>query len=112
MSAAGVTPSMRPAWPRLAGRTAASFCRTSVESPAIAAIVEVGRQLERLVAPHRLDVRLLPLQVDGILRVDRDLLGDRCRNRAELRPDRREPREVDAGKGEQLEGACGGCRPG
>ena len=36
VSAAGVTPSIRAAWPRVAGRIADSFCRISFESPTIA----------------------------------------------------------------------------
>ena len=32
-TAAGVTPGMRPAWPTVAGRTSASFCRTSCDRP-------------------------------------------------------------------------------
>ena len=33
-TAAGVTPATRAAWPTVAGRICASFCRTSFESPA------------------------------------------------------------------------------
>src|ERR1051326_3150526 len=34
-TAAGVTPGMRPACPRVAGRTRLSFCTTSVDKPGI-----------------------------------------------------------------------------
>ena len=36
-TAAGVTPAMRAAWPTVAGRICASFCRTSFDSPATCA---------------------------------------------------------------------------
>ena len=37
VSAAGVMPSIRPAWPMVRGRSACSFCRTSFERPGSAA---------------------------------------------------------------------------
>ena len=44
VSAAGVMPSMRAAWPSVAGRTRRSFSRSSFDRPAIAAIVEIVRE--------------------------------------------------------------------
>ena len=51
------------------------------------------------------DVELLPLDVDGIARIDGELLGDVRIERADLRPDRCEPRDIDIGISQQLEGA-------
>ena len=78
VSAPGVTPSIRAAWPSVAGRTADSFSRASLDRPPIGAVVQVGRQAQVLVPPEGHDVGLLPVEIAGIGRLDLHLLGD-CR---------------------------------
>src|SRR6185437_13024166 len=51
------------------------------------------------------DVELLPLDVDGIARIDGELLGDLRTELADLGPDRCEPRDIDLGVSQQLESA-------
>ena len=55
ITAAGVTPLMRDAWPTERGRAAASFSTTSCDRPGMARVVEVGRQrqLAPAAAPRR-----------------------------------------------------------
>ena len=54
VSAAGVMPSMRPAWPmRARAGSRSSFCAHLVREPGDAGVVEVVRQREALVAPDR-----------------------------------------------------------
>ena len=79
------------------------FLAHFVRKAADRGVVEVGRQFERLVAPHRRGVRLLTFEIDGILRVDADLFGDPGRNAGKRGPDTRKPRPVDAGMGKQIE---------
>ena len=107
VSAAGVTPSMRPAWPRFRRPHGGELLPDLGREPGDRPIVEVRRQLERLVAPHRLDVRLLALQIDGILRVDRR--PARRSAAGSRRAPARSPqaaRSSTSGIGEQLEGAA------
>src|SRR5215471_5134158 len=70
-------------------------------------VIEVGRQQQRLVAPERGDVPLLPLEIAGIARIDLELLGNLRRERGELRPYLRQSCEVDPGIGEELRGTTG-----
>ena len=91
---------------------AESFWRTSVGKPADRRIVEVGGEGERLVPPHRVNVSLLALQIDGVLRVGADLLGDL---RAGSRRAPARSRRAAPGRCPERPGArrpSGGCRPG
>ena len=66
---------MRAAWPRVSGRTAASFSRTSLERPPTARVVEVGGQAQVLVAAEGVDVGVLAIEIAGVGGVDLDLLA-------------------------------------
>src|SRR5262249_11451358 len=49
-------------------------------------VVELLRQLETFITAIGLDVRQLPVEIDGILGADLELLGDLRIQRGELRP--------------------------
>ena len=98
-------PSSRAAWPRLAGRWRSSFWRSSVERPGQRGEGEAVGNGNALVLAEGCDVELLPLDVDGIARIDGELLGDVRIEPADLGPDRCEPRDIDIGISQQLEGA-------
>ena len=72
--AAGVTPEMREARPRVSGRCLLSFCRTSKLRAGTWHVVEVGRQLQVLEMRRPLHLVLLPVDVAGVLGGDLDLL--------------------------------------
>ena len=70
VSAAGVTPSMRAAWPSVAGRIAASFWRRLGGEPMDRAIVQVVRQTHAFVPAEGQNVGVLAVEIAGILGVD------------------------------------------
>ena len=79
VSAAGVMPSSRPAWPMVRGRAAVSFCARLVGEAGHRRIVEVVRQREGFVAAIGGDVGRLAREIDVVFRVGLELLGDRRR---------------------------------
>ena len=81
-SAAGVTPSIRPAWPRLRGRTAENFCRISRDRPGSSGVVDVLRQQQRVVAPIARDVLRLPFDIDRVFGVGLEPGDERARDLA------------------------------
>ena len=66
VSAPGVTPSMRAAWPSVAGRAARQLLARLVGETADAGVVELGRQDQLLVAAERLDVGVLAIEIAGV----------------------------------------------
>src|ERR1043166_8067096 len=58
--------------------------------------------MEGFIAPEGQDVGLLPVQIARIASVDLDLLGYVFAQTLELRPDRAQCREINAGMAEQL----------
>ena len=58
-------------------------------------VIEIVRQCETFIAPIRRDIRRLARQIDIVLGIDLDLLGDFRRELAEARPDFREIRDRD-----------------
>ena len=73
-----------------------------VGEPGDGAISEVARDGDALLFAECGDVQLLPLEVDRVARVDRELRGDVRTERADLGPDLRQPREIDIRISEQL----------
>ena len=71
---------------------------------------EVVRDDDALLFAEGGDVDLLALEIDGVARIDGELLGDLGIERADLGPDGSERCEVDVGIGEQLVGAPLPCR--
>ncbi|MDB6164865.1 MAG: hypothetical protein JWQ83_5, partial [Lacunisphaera sp.] len=75
-----------------------------VRQPRQRRIIEVFRQREAFIAAIRFDIAVLPRQIDVVLGIDLDLLGDLGRERAELRPDLRQRLDRDLRIRQQLEG--------
>ena len=67
---------------------------------------EVGRDAHALLLAEGDDVGLLAVDVGGIAGVDLELGRNGGLDRADLRPDRAQPGQVDAGKRQQLEGSA------
>ena len=84
--AAGVTPSIRPAWPMVRGRCVSSLWRTSFDRPGSARIIDIVGENEAFVASIGFDVSSLATQIDVVLGVDFELLGDLGVELAEARP--------------------------
>ena len=91
------------ACPIVRGRFFCSFCLASFDKPAKRRIIEIVRQRKTFIAPIRRDVRGLARQIDVVLRVDLDLLGDFFVELAEARPDFREIRNRNVRIRQQLE---------
>ena len=87
--APGVTPSIRAACPRVAGRTAWSFSANLGGETAEREVVEVAGQKQALVAAERGDVGILAVEIAMIGGVDLDLLPRKtlatCRSGARCR---------------------------
>ena len=64
---------------------------------------ELGRNGNRLILAEARDVELLPLDVDRIARVDRELLGDVSLDVSDVSPDGLEPRDIDFVIAQQIE---------
>ena len=76
-----MTPEIRAAWPRVAGRWASSFCRISLLRLPTARVVQIGRQLQSLVPAVGGDVLALAGEIALVAGVDRQLLGNTAGNR-------------------------------
>ena len=74
VSAAGVMPSMRPAWPMVRGRMRLQLLPDFVGQARQRRVVELVGQLEAFVAPIGCDVGGLAVQIDGVFGVDLELL--------------------------------------
>ena len=104
VSAAGVMPSIRPAWPMVRGRCACSLWRTSFDSPGSARIVDIVGEDEAFVAAIRFHVGRLAAEIDLVFGVDFELLGDLRVELGEARPDPRQVADADIRIGQKLEG--------
>ena len=113
VSAAGVMPSIRPAWPMVRGRCAASFWRDFVRQPGQRRIVEIVRQLERsrrgdrprCRRPGGRDRRRTWRRSRAARRSSASKLG-------ELRPDPRDIGHADGPDRTAARTRCGAGRPG
>ena len=99
-------PSSRAAWPRLAGPVALELLAELGGEAGDAVEVKVRRDGDALLLAEGGDVDLLALEIDGVARIDGELLGDPGVDAADLGPDAGERREVDVGIGQQLVGAA------
>ncbi len=81
VSAAGVTPEMRPAWPRVRGRTAQSFSTISADRPETEGVIQIRREADLLKPCGALDQLVLPHQIarvlHGGLRLQKGLLPEK-----------------------------------
>ncbi len=88
------------------GGTRARELLAQLEAESVeAAIIEVARQGEALVAPQRLDLPLEAAQIGRVAGLDLDLFGDLPRHVRELRPNGGEAAEIDPRQGEELAAA-------
>ena len=87
MRAAGVTPSIRAAWPSVTWTDPAELERCLGGKTLDGGIVEARGQGEAFVAPERQNVCVLAIQITCILAVDLELLHHIGRKTTDFRPD-------------------------
>src|SRR5262249_24591219 len=80
----------------------ADFVRESLQRR----VIEIVGERETFVAPIRGNVGGLAIEIDRVLGIDLELLGDRRRNRAEPRPDARDVGERNVRIREEFERAA------
>ena len=90
VSAAGVMPSILLAWPMVRGRMVQQLLSDFVGKSAQRCVIEIVRQRETFIAPIARNIRRLAREIDVVLGIDFDLLGNFRRQLAEARPDLRE----------------------